>query len=101
MHIKQKTPRGSAGPSRHVVTDDAPRNNGVARNRQEVFQSYQLDLFGSRCAELVQRVNFGTIGFIDAVDMAWSAAIWSGIVDNVGPDAVQEIMRTHFMGARR
>jgi hypothetical protein len=61
---------------------------------REAFLTYQLDLFGSRVAELVQRVNFGTIGLIDAVDLAWEAAIWSGLVDGVGPEVM-------FMGPRR
>lgn len=103
MHIKEKAPRGTARP-RETVSNDAPRNSGAALDRQDgrnAFQSYQLDLFGSRCAELVQRINFGAIGFVDAVDIAWEAAVWSGLVDGAGPDRVQEIMRTHFMGVRR
>jgi hypothetical protein len=60
-----------------------------------------LELFGVRCHELAQRVNAGTIGFIDAVDMGYSAAIWSGLGDEVGDDAVQKVMAEAFMGARK
>jgi hypothetical protein len=33
--------------------------------------------------------------------MAYSAAIWSGLADDLGDEAVQAVMRDAFMGARR
>jgi len=104
MQSKGKAPRGNAGPRQHIRHDLLPPIEDVPLDRQQwrdAFLTHQLDLFGARCAELVKRVNFGTTGFIDAVDLAWSAAVWSGVVDSAGPDRVQEIMRAHFMGARR
>jgi hypothetical protein len=79
--------------------DDASKftspNNLPDPNRQ------RLDLFGARCRELAERVNFGSISFIDAVDMAYSAAVWSGLADDLGDDAVLAVMRDAFMGVRR
>jgi hypothetical protein len=60
-----------------------------------------LELFGVRCHELAQRVNAGGISFVDGVDMAYSAAVWSGLADDVGDDAVQKVLRDAFMGLRK
>ncbi|MPZ58740.1 MAG: hypothetical protein GEU91_20065 [Rhizobiales bacterium] len=56
----------------------------------------RLDLFAIRCRDLADRVSTGTIGFIDAVDMAYEAATWSGLVDDVGDDAAQAVMALAF-----
>jgi hypothetical protein len=61
----------------------------------------RLDLFRARCHDLIERVNVGSIGFIEGVDLAYSAAIWSSLVDDVGDDAVQAVMRDAFLGVRR
>jgi hypothetical protein len=58
--------------------------------------SKQLELFAIRCSELADRVVAGNLAFIDAVDMGYSAAIWSGLVDGVGDDAVQKVMFAAF-----
>jgi hypothetical protein len=65
------------------------------------FLNRQLRLFEERCKEIVERVDAGTIAFIDGVDMLHSAALWSGLSDNVGDDLVQAVMARAFMGARR
>jgi hypothetical protein len=39
----------------------------------------------------------GTLMFIDAVDMAYSAAEWSGLTDDVGDNAVQNVLAIAFM----
>jgi hypothetical protein len=57
-----------------------------------------LDLFYDRCCTLAGRVNANGIGFIDAVDLAYSAAQFSGLADRVGDDAVQAVMASAFMG---
>jgi hypothetical protein len=95
----KEAPHEAGQGERHQKSDSSPLT-ALNQDRQ-TFVERQLDLFGSRCAELVERVRFGCIGFIDAVDLAWSAAIWSGLVDSAGPDAVQEVMRQHFMRLRR
>jgi hypothetical protein len=56
----------------------------------------QLRLFEQRCSEIVERVDADLIGFIDGVDMAYSAAVWSGSTDHVGDDAVQTVMCRAF-----
>jgi len=61
----------------------------------------QLDLFGARCRELAGRVNAGGMAFVEAIDLAYSAAIWSGLCDSSGDDAVQKILADAFMNVRR
>jgi hypothetical protein len=57
----------------------------------------QLELLAIRSGELGDRVAAGKIGFLDAVDMAYSAAVWSGLVDNAGDDAVQAVLAAAFV----
>jgi hypothetical protein len=64
------------------------------------IRQQRLDLFAARCDELVERVNGNTIKFVDAVDMAYSAAVWSGLIDDLGDDAVQYVMARAFMRRR-
>jgi hypothetical protein len=63
--------------------------------RRTVLESSMLRLFNTRCRELA------VLPFIDAVDLAYDAAIWSGLVDLVGDDRVQACMAEAFMGLRR
>jgi hypothetical protein len=65
------------------------------------FSERQIDLFGARCHQLAERVSAGVIPFVEAVDLAYSAAVWSGLSDCVGDDAVQNIMANAFMGIQR
>jgi hypothetical protein len=60
-----------------------------------------LDLLLDRARILAERVEGGSIGFIEAVDCAYSAAVWSGLVDRYGDDAIQQVLATAFMGVRR
>jgi hypothetical protein len=46
---------------------------------------------------LADRVIAGKLAFIDAIDMAYSAAEWSGLIDAAGDDAVQKIMAAAFV----
>jgi hypothetical protein len=61
---------------------------------------YQLELFAARCRQLADRVRMGQIGFIEAVDLAYSAALWSGLADNVTEDRLQACLAYAFMGVR-
>ena len=61
-------------------------------------QDHPLDLFHDRCCTLADRVVDGGIGFIDAVDLAYTAAHFSGLADRVGDDAVQAVMANAFIG---
>jgi hypothetical protein len=71
-----------------------------AQEKSHNFRLAQLELFGVRCGELAAQALAGQIPFIDAVDMAYSAAIWAGIVDSAGDDVVQAIMANAFADAR-
>jgi hypothetical protein len=77
--------------SAHIADKFVP--DEINRNR--------LDLFAVRCGELAERVERGTISFVDAVDMAYSAAIWSGLIDDVGDDMVQHVMAVAFKNGGR
>jgi hypothetical protein len=54
-------------------------------------------LFERRCKTLAGRVGCNQLNFIDAVDVAYDAATWSGLVDAVGDDVVQATMARAFM----
>lgn len=60
-----------------------------------------LELLALRCCDLSERVEANTISFLDAVDMAYSAAVWSGLIDSVGDDAVQKVMYAAFATTTR
>jgi hypothetical protein len=70
-------------------------------NRPSDFEMRQLELLAIRSTELADRVTAGTIGFLDAVDAAATAAEWSGLTDSVGADAVQKILAASFAGIGR
>jgi hypothetical protein len=57
----------------------------------------QLVLFERRCQTLADRVGYQQLNFVDAVDLAYEAAIWSGLADAVGDDVVQATMANAFM----
>jgi hypothetical protein len=60
----------------------------------------QLEILFQRSCYLAEAVAAGTITLLDAVDMAQSAAEWSGVVDSAGPDAVQAVLAAAFVGTR-
>ena len=60
-----------------------------------------LDLLYDRCCTLADRVAAGELGFLDAIDIAWSAAEFAGTVDRAGPDAVQAALVAAFVGVPR
>jgi hypothetical protein len=73
----------------------------------------QLEIFVLRCLELADRVASHEIKFLDAVDLAYSTAIWadlpngieaSGLIDTkviTGDDIVQATLAAAFANARR
>ncbi len=73
----------------------------------------RLELLALRCAELADRVATGELGFLDAVDLAYNAAVWadlpnaidaSGLIDTgiiCGDDIVQATLAAAFANARR
>ena len=62
----------------------------------EQVHDRRIDLFAIRCRDLRDQVAAGRLAFIDAVDMGYTAAIWSGLADDVGDDVVQRIMALAF-----
>lgn len=64
-----------------------PGNSHIAR---------RLAVLRVRAWELADRAAVGEIDFIDAIDIAYSAALWSGLVADAGDDAVQEAIAPAF-----
>jgi hypothetical protein len=60
-----------------------------------------LKIFANRCLDLADRVAEHRISFLDAIDIAYEAATWSGLVDEVGDDIIQFTMAACFANARR
>jgi hypothetical protein len=77
------------------------RRDGALRPANEHYSRPQLKLFEHRCQTLAHRVGCNQLNFIGAVDIAYDAATWSGLVDAVGDDVVQEIMARAFMKVSR
>jgi hypothetical protein len=63
--------------------------------------SRQLEILALRSLELADRVAAGEIAFLDAVDVAYEAAVWSGLTSTVGDDVVQATLAAAFANARR
>lgn len=61
----------------------------------------QLELLAIRSSEYADRVAAGKLGFLDAVDACYSAACWSGLVDEVGDDRVQLVLAAAFGALRK
>jgi hypothetical protein len=61
----------------------------------------RLEILALRSLELADRVAEGSIKFIDAVDLAYEAAGWSGLTQDVGDDVVQATLAAAFANARR
>jgi hypothetical protein len=57
----------------------------------------RLVILSERALELAARVETGQLPFIDSVDLAYSAAMWSGLVDTAGDDIVQAVLADAFM----
>jgi len=69
-------------------------------NEHNYSQSHPLYIFFERCTALAGRVRNEGLQFIDAVDMAYSAAEWSGLVDRFGDDVVQRFLADAFLRSR-
>jgi hypothetical protein len=72
------------------------RAQGAQLNSSQISRQ-QLVLFERRCQTLADRVGYQQLNFVDAVDLAYDAAIWSGLADAVGDDMVQATMANAFM----
>jgi hypothetical protein len=56
----------------------------------------QLEILSLRSLELAERVAAGELALIDAVDMAYTGAVWAGLTDTVGDDVVQTVLAEAF-----
>lgn len=63
--------------------------------------NHQLELFAIRCCEVADKTISGRLPLIEAVDMLYTAAVWSDLVESAGDDAIQQIMASAFATARR
>ena len=62
---------------------------------------HPLPIFAERCGELAEQVKLTGLPFIEAVDIAYGAAEFAGLVDAYGDDRIQRIMAGAFMGSRK
>jgi hypothetical protein len=72
----------------------------------------QLEVLALRGIELADRVAAGQLRFLDAVDLAYEAAVWAGLPEAIdksgliagiltGDDIVQATLAAAFANARR
>jgi hypothetical protein len=59
-----------------------------------------IAVFTERCGTLADRVRAKKLAFIDAVDMAYSAADFAGLIEAHGDDQIQAVLAAAFMGSR-
>jgi hypothetical protein len=59
-----------------------------------------LAILFERCTTLAERVRERRLSFIDAVDMAYSAADFAGLIESYGDDRIQAVLADAFMGCR-
>lgn len=86
--------------SRHRVVSAAV-GVGEAPRLALADRGLPLDLLFERTSVLADRARDGSLPFLDAVDMAYSAAQWSGLVDRYGDDVVQLVLADAFKGSRQ
>jgi hypothetical protein len=60
----------------------------------------QLALLHHHASMLADRVELGQIGFIDAVDICYQAALAAGMDQTVGDDEIQAVLHYCFGPAR-
>lgn len=92
---------------------DLPEQNAAPAAARPHKVTRQLEVFALRCGQLADRSATGELKFLDAVDLAYSAAIWadlpkaieaSGLIDTKvigGDDIVQATLVAAFANARR
>jgi hypothetical protein len=71
------------------------RGTDISQN----MQTQPLDLLFERARMLADRAKDGSLPFLDAVDMAYSAADLSGLVEKYGDDVVQVVLADAFESA--
>ena len=88
-------------------------NTHVAPTSVKSRITRQLEILGLRSLELADRVACGELKFLDAVDLAYDAAVWAGLPNAIdtsglidvdvitGDDIVQATIAAAFANARR
>jgi hypothetical protein len=72
----------------------------VAKRRFPEAQARQLELLAVRSFQLADRVAAGELQFLYAVDVAFDAAVASGLADAVGYDVIQFVLTDAFKRVR-
>jgi hypothetical protein len=84
-----------------LILPNRGRGRSEERAATKSRATRQLEILALRCVELADRVAEGQLKFLDAIDVAYEAAVWSGLVQTVGDDIVQATMAASFANARR
>lgn len=98
MAARARSRCGAHAVTEHSNSGDEPIAPDVAA---EDRAQRQLGLFAARCHQIAERVAAGELPIVEGVDLLYSAAIWSGLADNVGDDHIQQVMADAFLRARR
>lgn len=69
----------------------------VFSDRAEQYIAAQMELFQIKARIMAERVAAGLISKVDGVDMLFSAADYSGLLESVGEDRVQAEMARAFL----
>jgi hypothetical protein len=94
-----------------IIQQPQQRESLAMLSRPTVVQR-QLEILALRSLELADQVAEGQKGFLEAVDLAYDAAVWvglpnaidkSGLIDNsiTGDDIVQATLAAAFANTRR
>jgi hypothetical protein len=87
--------------------------DGLPEKQRRSFVQRQLEILALRSLELADQTAAGQISFLDAIDLAYEAALWaglphaieaSGLIDTSimsGDDVVQVTLAAAFANARR
>jgi hypothetical protein len=97
--IKRPEQGGTAPPMRQpeIWGTMIPRQR--LENRRASEPIHPLELFYARAFEMAQRIDAGYVGFIDGVDLLYSAAEWAGLIEKYGDDEVQSALSQAFIDA--
>jgi hypothetical protein len=93
-----RNPAGANGGARENVS--AGERHEISTAVRTAAQEQRRRFFYARARELAQRSEIGELTFIDAVDMAYTAAVWSGLADDIGDDEVQRLLAAAFREKR-
>jgi hypothetical protein len=85
---------------KHFATPDLAHEIPIAKRHFAEGQSRQLELLALRSFQLADRVASGELQFLDAVDVAFDAAVASGLAEAVGYDVIQAVLATAFERVR-